>query len=298
MSQFWSWYVIVLTVIVILGCYWLIDFANRIPAGEAKSDKDTTGHSWDGLEELNSPLPRWWLWLFYLSIVFAFVYLALYPGLGNFPGFLGWSEVKQYDEQVSKADEKYGPIFAQYAGQAIETLSQNPEALDVGRRLFLNYCAGCHGSDAGGAPSFPNLTDNDWLYGNSPEAIKTSILDGRRGMMPPFGAALGDPGVEEAAAYVISLSGGSADPAKVEAGKTRYMTLCVGCHMPDGSGMQAVGAPKLTDNTWLYGRSPGVVMQTIREGRTGVMPAHREFLGEDKVHVLAAYVYSLSQHAQ
>lgn len=294
MSQFWHWWVTIITIVTILGCYWLVRFANRIPAGEAQSDTDTTGHTWDGLQELNSPLPRWWLWLFYITIIFGFIYLALYPGLGNFRGLLGWSETSQYEAEISAADAKYGPIFARYASQDLATLAGDPEAQRVGKRLYLNYCSVCHGSDAGGAPGFPNLTDADALYGNTPEAIKASILDGRKGVMPPLGPVLGEEGVAEVTAYVIQLSGGTADAGEAEAGKARYLTLCAGCHMPDGTGNVAVGSPNLTDNVWLYGRSPGMIAQIIREGRNGVMPAHREFLGEDKVHLVAAYIYSLS----
>ena len=294
-SDFWSWWVILLTVANILACWWLIAWTSKRREGEAAVG-DVTGHKWDeNLEEYNNPLPRWWLWMFHLSLIFAVIYLALYPGLGAFRGFLNWTDTNQYDREMAAASEKYGPIFEQYAARDLAVLARDPEALKIGQRLFLNYCATCHRSDAHGSPGFPNLTDKAWLYGGTPEAIETSILAGRQGAMPAWGAVLGgDKGVDEVAAYVMSLSGRDADAALVTAGKAHYDTYCAACHMADGSGNPALGAPRLNDNIWLYGGSPGVIKQSIANGRNGRMPAHREFLGEDKVHLLAAYVYSLS----
>ena len=295
MSSFWSWWVIILTLGNIVACYWLIRWASRRRAGEA-TQGEVTGHTWDEtLQEYNNPLPRWWLWLFYITIVFGFVYLALYPGLGNFKGLLGWSEVGQYQDEMAKADAEYGPLFAKYSKEDLATLAKDPQAIKIGQRLFLNYCAGCHGSDAGGAPGFPNLTDNDWLYGGAPETIQTTILDGRNGVMPAWGQVLGAQGVDEVTAYVLSLSGRPVpDAAQVSAGKAKFETYCAACHCADGKGNQAIGAPNLTDNIWLYGGSPAIIKQTIANGRNGRMPAQRDFLGEAKVHLLAAYVYSLS----
>jgi cytochrome c oxidase cbb3-type subunit 3 len=293
-SNFWNIWIIVLTLANVFGCWWLIAWTSKKRAGEAQSG-DVTGHTWDeGLAEYNNPLPRWWLWLFHITLVFGLVYFALYPGLGTFKGMLGWSPQGQYAKEMATADEKYGPLFAQFAAQPIETLAGNEDALKIGQRLFVNYCASCHGSDAGGGPGFPNLRDGAWLYGGTPDAIKTSILDGRNGAMPAWGAALQDKGVDEVTAYVISLSGRDADAAKVAAGKTHFETYCVACHGAEGKGNPALGAPDLTDDVWLYGASPGVIRQTINEGRNGRMPPHRDFLGEDKVHLLATYIYSLS----
>ena len=233
--------------------------------------------------------------LFYGTIFFSIAYLVAYPGLGKFEGLLGWTSTSQYEREVAKAEDTYGPIFAQYAKQPIAELIEDPEAVQIGRRLFVTYCSVCHGSDAGGASGFPNLTDNDWLYGSSPEQIKSSILNGRNGVMPPWGAALGEMGVENVVAYVLTLSERDASSEKAEAGKAQYDALCAACHMPDGTGSQALGAPNLTDNIWLYGGSPGAIAKTIRDGRQGVMPAHKEFLGEEKVHLLSAYIYGLSQ---
>ncbi|RMD68980.1 MAG: cytochrome-c oxidase, cbb3-type subunit III [Gammaproteobacteria bacterium] len=294
MSPFWSWFVIILTVGSILATWWLIRWTMKISPGEAGLGEET-GHVWDGdLREYNNPLPRWWLWLFYITIVFSVIYLILYPGLGNFPGLLGWTKEKQYEEEVRAAEAKYGPIYEKYAKMDIPALAKDPEAMKIGQRLFLNYCATCHGADAGGAPGFPNLTDNDWLWGGDPQTIEKTILDGRQGSMPAWKDALGEEGIEQVAAYVMSLSGRKVDPALAEKGKEKYMTFCIGCHGPDGKGNPALGAPNLTDNIWLYGGSPGTIKKSIREGRNGVMPPHRDFLGEAKVHILAAYVYSLS----
>jgi len=297
MSANWSWYIIILTAINILACFWLIRWNSQKRRGDViKEEADTTGHIWDNdLQEYNNPLPRWWLWLFYITIVFAIGYLVLYPGMGKFTGTLGWDQTGQYQAEMQTAEAKYGPIFAAYAQQPIAELVADKQAMASGERLYLTYCATCHGSDAGGASGFPNLADKVWLWGGTPEAIKTSILDGRNAMMPPMGAGLPDAQVDELVAYVLSLNGREADPARVAAGKTTFDAMCAACHGADGTGNQAAGFPDLTNNTWLYGGSPGKIRETIVKGRSGVMPAHRDFLGEEKVHLLAAYVYSLSQ---
>ncbi|MFP5505609.1 MAG: cytochrome-c oxidase, cbb3-type subunit III [Gammaproteobacteria bacterium] len=294
-SEFWNWWVIALTLGNILACWWLIAWTAKKKAGEAASGA-VTGHTWDEtLQEYNNPLPRWWLWLFHITLVFGLIYLALYPGLGKFAGVWGWTQEQQYDQEMQRAAEQYDPIFAAYAQQDIAALAGDQKAIQVGQRLFLNYCATCHGSDAHGSPGFPNLADGDWLYGGEPETIKASILDGRRGVMPGWQDALGDAGVEEVTAYVIQLSGRDADATKASAGKARFEMMCAACHGVDGTGNTALGAPDLTDNVWLYGGSPGVIRQSIAQGRNGVMPPHREFLGENKAHLLAAYVYSLNK---
>lgn len=294
MSSFWHWYVVLLTLGNIYACFWLVRWATRKRSNEA-AEGDVTGHSWDGLEEYNNPLPRWWLWLFYITIVFSLIYIVLYPTIGNYQGVLNWSSDSEYQQEMGEADAKYGPIFAGLAQQDVAALAADKKATQIGQRLFLNYCATCHGSDAGGGVGFPNLRDKDWLYGGSAEAIKTSIMQGRRGMMPPWGAALGEQGVDEVTTYVMSLGGRQVDAAKAAAGKSRFNMMCVACHAADGSGNQAMGAPNLTDKVWLYGGSEKAIQASIRDGRSGVMPAHKDFLGEDKVHVLAAYVYSLSK---
>lgn len=296
MSAGWNWYIIVLTVGNILACLWLIRWTTKNRPGEAAKG-DTTGHTWDDdLQEYNNPLPRWWLWLFYLTIVFSAVYFVFYPGLGNYAGTTKWTQQGQYDAEVAAAEDQYGPIFAAYAKQDIQTLAKDAKAMESGQRLFLNYCATCHGSDAGGAPGFPSLRDNDWLYGGAPANIKTSILDGRIGTMPAMGATMTPEQLDQITAYVLSLGGKSSDNSLVEAGKALYTQMaCMACHGADGKGNSQAGFPNLTDDIWLYGGSPGTIKQTIKKGRNGKMPAHREFLGEEKAHLLAAYVYSLSQ---
>lgn len=293
-STLWSWWIAIPTILAIAGCFLLIRWmtTGRTPPGE---QVETMGHVWDeDLEELNNPLPRWWLSMFYITLVFGIIYLILYPGLGGFAGVLQWTQVGQYEGEEQMAKDKYGPIFRRYAAMDIESLAKDEDGRAIGRRLFLTHCATCHGSDAGGGPGFPNLRDNDWLYGGTPEAIKTSILNGRNGVMPPMGAAVGgEEGVAQVAAYVMSLSGREADAKLAEAGKARF-ALCTGCHGAEGKGNQALGAPNLTDHNWLYGGSPGSIKKAILEGRNGVMPAHKAFLGEDKSHIIAAYIYGLS----
>jgi cytochrome c oxidase cbb3-type subunit III len=295
-SEFWSVYVALLTLLGIAGCAILLWAQSRtqvvVSTGE---NAQTTGHTWDdGLAELNNPMPRWWMWLFYITIVFGLGYLVLYPGLGSFKGKLGWESKGAYQEELAKADQEFGPIFAKYQQQDLKTVAADPQAHAIGERLFLTYCAQCHGSDAHGNKGFPNLTDKDWLYGGEPETIKTTIMNGRNGMMPPMAAALGsDKDVENVAHYVLSLSGSTSDPIKAGLGKEKF-GACAACHGADAHGNQALGAPNLTDKIWLHGGSVDTVMETIRKGRNNTMPAFKEFLGEDKVHLLAAYIWSLS----
>lgn len=296
MSSGWNLFVVILTVANIFACLWLIMWTMKKRTGEARQGS-TTGHTWDGdLQELNNPLPRWWLWLFVLTIIFSVAYLYWYPGLGNYAGKSGWSQQSQYDSEISAANASYGPLFKAYAQQTIPDLAQDHNAMASGHRLFLNYCATCHGSDAGGSPGFPNLTDGIWLYGGEPQAIKTSILDGRTGVMPPMGAGLSETQLNDLTAYVVSLSGRDASAVgQAEQGKSQFDMLCVACHGADGTGNVAAGFPNLTDNDWLYGGTPGIIKETLTLGRNGKMPAHRDLLGEEKAHLLAAYIYSLNK---
>ncbi|GIZ51672.1 cytochrome-c oxidase, cbb3-type subunit III [Noviherbaspirillum aridicola] len=299
-SEFWSIYVTVLTVLGIAGCALLLwqQSKAKIVIEEGK-EANTTGHSWDeGLHELNNPMPRWWMWMFYITIVFGVIYLALYPGLGSFKGKLGWASTGAYQNELKKADEDFGPIFAKYQSQDIPTVAADPQARAIGERLFLTYCSQCHGSDARGNKGYPNLTDGDWLYGGEPDVIKTTIMKGRNGMMPPMAAAVGsEKDVENVAHYVLSLSGSTADPIKAAFGKEKF-AACAACHGAGGQGNPALGAPNLSDKTWLYGGSADTIMETVRKGRTNQMPAFDEFLGEAKVHLLTAYIWSLSNGKQ
>ncbi|TYK64702.1 cytochrome-c oxidase, cbb3-type subunit III [Colwellia echini] len=322
MSSFWNIWIWVLSLGLLVALTLLLRMCLKNFAGVEEGE--SMGHSFDGIEELNNPLPKWWSTFFLLTIIWAFGYIAMY-GLGAWTGLLGWKSsnqgilsiaqsnaetakylekdsgvLVQYDREMAAADAKFGPIFTAYAARSIEDLATDDEALKIGQRLFIQNCAQCHGSDAHGTTGFPNLADKDWLYGGTPEAIKETIMNGRKaaGMMAWETTLGGEQGVQEVAAYVISLSGRSVDPEMAKAGKAKF-AICAGCHGPDGQGSLAMGtpmgAPNLTDNIWLYGGSKRVIEETIRNGRAGVMPAWKDILGEEKVHLIGAYVYSLSQ---
>ena len=297
LTSFWSWYVIIITVVTILLCFWLLQWTKGISNRDEEGDgTGTTGHVWDeDLVELNNPLPRWWLQLFYITIAFAFIYLALFGGLGNIPGFLGWSQEGQYEAEVKAASEAQEAIFATYRQMDNKTLMADAEANATGQRLFANSCAMCHGSDARGARSFPNLTDNDWLYGDSFDTVMQSIANGRAGVMPVMVGGLDDAAVGELVVYVQSMSGQKADAGMAERGKKSFDMLCIACHGVDGSGNQALGAPRLNDDIWLYGGEPATIRETVTLGRNGNMPAHKDFLSEDRRRLIAAYVLSLSK---
>ena len=294
-SGFWSVYVGLITLVSVIGCgvfLWLQDKVRRPAAGEAVG---TMGHVWDEtLQEYNHPLPNWWRWLFYLTVVFSLAYLALYPGLGAFNGQYGWSSRGQYEQEMAAAQAQYAPIFDKFVKQDLKAVAADPEARRIGERLFQTYCAQCHGSDARGSKGFPNLADRDWLWGGEPEQIKHSIAEGRNGIMTPFGAILSAEQVKDVAAYVRSLSNLPADSLRAGRGRELFATNCVACHGPEAKGNPALGAPNLTDTTWLYGSSEATILDTVTKGRNNRMPAHKDFLGEAKVHLLAAYVLGLS----
>ena len=295
-SNFWSIFIIAVTVLSIVALFWLIGKfkgGKKIVPGK---DQDTTDHVWDeDLREYNNPLPGWWLNLFYITIVFGIVYLVMYPGLGSYAGLAGWSQTSQYENEMNNASEQYGPIYEKYRDQDLVSLAGDPEALAIGKRLYSAYCTTCHGSDAGGARGFPNLRDNDWLYGGEPENIKTTILDGRSGLMPPWKGLIPDENISNVAEYVIGLSGRETDMVAANKGRQVYTQFCAVCHGADATGNQALGAPNLSDDYWLYGGSKKQIVESITLGRNGNMPPHKEFLGEAKAHLLAAYIYSLSQ---
>ncbi len=303
MTTFWSTYISVLTIGSLIGLTWLLLGTRK---GQSNSTTDQTmGHSFDGIEEYDNPLPKWWFWLFVGTLVFSVGYLILYPGLGNWKGILpgyenGWTGANEWQKEMDKADAKFGPIFAKYAAMPVEEVAKDPQALKMGSRLFASNCSVCHGSDAKGAYGFPNLTDNDWRWGGEPETIKASIMNGRHGVMPGWGEVIGEQGVADVAAFVLTNHDGrslpegvKADPAK---GKEIFAGNCVACHGPEGKGTPAMGAPDLTHpQAFIYGSSFAQLQQTIRYGRQGQMPAQADIQGNDKVHLLAAYVYSLSQ---
>lgn len=313
MTTFWSIWVIVLTIACLAICFGLLVWNLKNYVGV--EENETCGHEFDGIEEINNPLPKWWTIMFFATFVWGVVYLILYPGMGNFKGVLDWTSSNQgvlniqeskdavianadkrvqLDKEMEAAEERFGPVFQQFAKQDIKDLATNEEALEIGQRLFSQNCAQCHGSDARGGQGFPNLTDNDWLYGGSPEAIKQTLLHGRVAAMPAWIDALGEDGVKEMTAYVLSLSGRTVNQKDAAAGQAKF-AMCAACHGMGGKGNYAFGAPNLTDNVWLYGGSQRAVEETLRNGRAGVMPAWKDILGEDKVHILTAYVYSLSQ---
>lgn len=293
MTSGWSWFIIIVTLANIAGALWLL-LANseaKIPASEGPD----TGHCWDeDLTELNSPLPRWWYWLFLISVIWGVGYLVFYPGLGNFAGVLGWTQESQHGAEVQAARAIQAPRYARFAELSLPDLAQDPDAMGEARSLFANGCAGCHGSDARGAPGFPDLTDADWLYGNTPEALLATIGGGRAGVMPGWQAVLGDGGVNEVVTYMQSLGGAKVDPALAQAGAVRFATFCVACHGVDARGNQALGAPNLTDDIWLFGGDPEALRVSVADGRYNEMPAHEALLGPDRVRLLAAYVLSLN----
>jgi cytochrome c oxidase cbb3-type subunit 3 len=291
-SGFWDLYIGIITVVSILACAVLLWQQST----QKTSATETSGHVWDeDIKEFNHPLPAWWMWLFYLTIFWGFVYLALYPGLGSYQGTLGWTQIKQLEEENLAAQKAYGPLYDKFAALDVEALSKNAEALAVGQKLFLNNCAQCHASDGAGSRGFPNLTDGDWLWGGAPDAIKASIAEGRTGAMPPFGPVLGEQGVKDVAHYVLSLSGRAHDSIRAARGKEKYAQTCVACHGAEGKGNPAVGAPNLTDKTWLHGSGEEAIIAQVTKGRINQMPAHKDILSPAKIQLLTAYVYSLSR---
>ena len=306
-SNFWSLYVAGLALLSIVACGVFLYRMGRMrvkAAPKAGEGVSTTGHVWDeDLAEYNHPLPRWWMWLFYITIVFSLGYLVLYPGLGRLPGTFGWTSAGAYSREVADSDARVRPLYAKYLAMDVKQVAADPQAHAMGERLFLNHCAQCHGSDAGGGKGFPNLRDRDWLYGGDPQTISDSITNGRNGIMPSFAAALGPDGVKNVANYVRSLSGLPVDSLRAQLGKPVFMQNCAACHGPEGKGNTAVGAPNLTDEVWLYGGSEATVMETIAKGRgspsaVSRMPAHKDDLDEGKIHLLAAYVWGLSNVPQ
>ena len=294
-SNFWSLYVAGIALFGIVACLLLLYFSGK---AKAMTDSDnTTGHVWDGdLREMNNPLPRWWVGLFLITIVFALAYLVLYPGLGNSTGKLDWTSTGQYNDEVAKANQALEPLYAKYAGMAPKDVAKDPQAMAIGDRLFMNNCAQCHGSDARGSKGFPNLTDRDWLHGGLPEKINETLVKGRNGIMPPMAAAVGSPeDVRNLAHYVLSLSNSPHDSLRASLGKSKF-GACAACHGSDGKGNQALGAPNLTDDIWLHGWGENAIVSMVTNGKTNQMPAQAGKLTEAQLHVLASYVWGLSNN--
>lgn len=291
MTSFWSGWIILLTGFTIAGVLWLL-LSNRYSSG---GEGQTTGHVYDGIEEYDNPLPAWWLWMFVLSIIYSVGYLLVYPGMGNFAGLFGWTQENQYEAEVATADEKYGPVYDRYAAMSIEDVAQDKQAMRMAGRLYNDNCSQCHGSDAKGGRGYPNLTDKDWLWGGEPEQIKATLVNGRQAAMPAWNAILKESGVNEVSEYVLKLSGQEHDTGMAVAGEKQYNTYCLACHGPEGKGNVMMGAANLTDDVWLYGGTRSSIRETLNKGRNGQMPAQKDTLYPEKIHLLAAYVYSLSQ---
>ena len=294
-SDFWSVYVAGITIVSIVACLLLLWMSGKARAMTASDN--TTGHIWDGdLREMNNPLPRWWVGLFILTIVFAAVYLFMYPGLGTNAGSLGWSSHGQYDAEVAKGNKDVEPIYAKFNAMSVEDVSRDPQAMAIGERLFMNNCSQCHGSDARGGKGFPNLTDNDWLHGGTPDKIKETITKGRVGNMPPMAAAVGSADdVRNVAQYVLSLSNSPHDSVRAELGKPKF-AVCAACHGADGKGNIEIGSANLTDDIWLHGWGEEAIVRMVNQGKTNVMPAQESKLTTSQIHVLTAYIWGLSNN--
>ncbi|MDX1756566.1 MAG: cytochrome-c oxidase, cbb3-type subunit III [Marinobacter sp.] len=295
MSTFWSIWISAIVLGTIFGCWWLLVATRKGQTTDTETDR-TTGHSFDGIEEYDNPMPKWWYYLFIATCVFSLGYLALYPGLGNFKGLLGWTQYNQWEQEVQVAEAKYSEIYAQYGDTPIVELAQDDDAMKMGQRLFANNCAVCHGSAGRGSIGFPNLTDDDWLYGGEPDTILHTITQGRQGAMPAKGMMpnMTAEQVDQVVNYVLSFSDRAQSEEAAEAGKQIFGQACAACHGQDAKGNQAMGAPNLTDNTWLYGSTYDRIKETVMYGRQNQMPAQGGRLSEDQIHILAAYVYSLS----
>ena len=296
MSAFWNFWIIGLTLTNLALLLWVL-LANRKVAvtDDVDPENKTTGHVYDGIEEYDNPLPKWWFYMFIGSMIFTLIYLAAYPGLGSWKGFLGWTSINQLEREQVVAAKKYQATYDKYFAMPVEELAENTKAMKMASRIYGNNCAVCHGADAGGALGFPNLTDNDWLYGGTPAKIKETLVNGRQAAMPGWSAILGETGINTVTQYVLSVSGQEHDAALVAAGAEIFAANCAACHGGNAKGNQALGAPNLTDDIWLYEGTPAGIRQTLRQGRNGVMPAQQERLREEKIHLLTAYIYSLSQ---
>lgn len=297
LNSFWNWFAIIVTIASILACWWLLHWTKGI-SNRSEDEVGDTGHTWDNdIRELNNPLPRWWLHLFNITIVFALVYLVLYPGLGNMAGVLGWTQEQRYEEEMAAAAAAEVEVFSRYADMSPQQLMSDEPAMGTGRRLFGQNCAMCHGSDARGAYGFPNLTDSEWQWGAGHDNIMAAINNGRQAAMPPWAPALGEDGVEQVTEYVMLLSGRKVTESLASAGQEKFATFCVACHGADGKGNPVLGAPDLTNDIWLYRGDRETITEALEHGRNGNMPAFGDQLSEERRSILAAYVMSLGEGA-
>lgn len=295
-SSGWSLFVAGVTIVGLIACLVLLAIASK---RKVMANDNTTGHVWDeDLREMNNPLPRWWVWLFVITVVFAAVYLAMYPGLGSYAGGLKWTSAGQHEAEMEKARAAMAPLYAKFVSLPAEALAKDPQAMAIGERLFANNCSTCHGADGRGSKGFPNLTDSDWLGGDGSQAyIAKTITEGRQAVMPPMAAAVGSAeDVRNVANYVLSLSGSPHNTIAAQLGKGKF-GACAACHGPDGKGNHALGAPNLTDKVWLHGYGEDAIVAIVTNGKTNVMPAQAQRLSAEQIHVLAAYVWNLSQTA-
>ncbi|MGH8517754.1 MAG: cytochrome-c oxidase, cbb3-type subunit III [Panacagrimonas sp.] len=290
MSTFWHGFVIVLTLLGIFGCLWLLFTQSR-----GKTGPETT-HVWDDdLTEYNNPLPRWWLNMFILTAVFGIGYLVFYPGMGNLAGRFGWTSEAEMRAELDRITARRQEQFARLSGRSVEELSHDAGAQALGRSVFVNNCAGCHGTDARGAIGFPDLTDADWLYGNQPEIVLASIEKGRNGQMPGFNGALDVSKLDALLAFLPYWADPELEASVRGDGLQAFSGTCSGCHGADGKGNVALGAPNLTDEVWLWGGRREQIRTTILFGRANHMPSHGKLISGDEARVVAAYVLSLSE---
>ncbi|CAN5781240.1 cytochrome-c oxidase, cbb3-type subunit III [soil metagenome] len=296
-SDFWSLFVAIGSLLSIAACLLMLWVTARKKIVSA--DDNTTGHVWDGdLREMNNPLPRWWMWLFVITVLFAFGYLYAYPGLGRFGGQMGWSTSSEYQKEMADADKALEPMVARFAAMPPEVIAGDPEGMAMAERLFMNNCAQCHGSDAKGSKGFPNLSDGDWLYGGAPAKLVETITAGRNGAMPPMGAAIGtSEDSRNVANYVLSLSSSPHDEARAALGRPKF-AVCAACHGVEGKGNPLLGAPNLADNVWLHGYGEAAIVSMIGSGKTSHMPAQGDKLTETQIKLLASYVWGMSNKPQ
>ena len=289
MSNLWSWFVIIGT----LGS--LIAFLVLLFVNRKTSDEETTGHEWDGIQELDTPLPFWWVGLFIFSMVYAVGYLVWYPGLGNVEGTAGWTSANQWQADAAAHEQRFSPLYAKMAAMSPTELAEDRLATQVGRRLFINHCSTCHGVTGRGTTGFPNLQDNEWLWGAGFDNVKFAITNGRTAIMPAWGTVLGEEGVSDVTQYLLALSGREHGKSAAARGSEQYAVMCAMCHGADGTGDPVLGASNLTDNVWLYGGTAKDIAHSLSHGRNGTMPGFSDVLDQQKIHILAGYVNGLGQ---